>query len=46
MTSTELLTSPEAPTAETAPSGRDESGWTPLFDALCAELGHPIGTPA
>lgn len=44
MTSTELPTSPQQPTTETRPTSRDESEWTPLFDALCAELGHPVGT--
>jgi hypothetical protein len=43
MNSTELPTGPTPPTADTTPTAKDDSDWTPLFDALCAEFGHPVG---
>lgn len=46
MSSNATPAGPPPNTAETPSTTTDESEWTPLFDALCAEFGHPAGTPA
>ncbi|MBC6451044.1 hypothetical protein [Actinokineospora xionganensis] len=43
MSSSETPSGPQPNTAEPRANAKDES-WTPLFDALCAEFGHPVGT--